>query len=57
MLDGVRLLRPRRACCHACETTQVLLAAFSVPRWRDGAEVIGQALLAKAQGDGAPEDR
>jgi Domain of unknown function (DUF6431)/Homeodomain-like domain len=52
MLDGVRLVRPRRACCHACETTHVLLPAFSVPRRRDGAEVIGHALLAKAQGDG-----
>ena len=52
MLDGVRRLRPRRARCGACETTHVLLDACSVPRRRDGAEVIGQALLAKAQGDG-----
>ena len=52
MLDGVWLVRPRRACCHRCETTHVLLAAFSVPRRRDGAEVIGAALLAKANGDG-----
>ena len=52
MLDGVRPVRPRRACCHACATTHVLLPAFSVPRRRDGAEVIGLALLAKAQGDG-----
>ena len=52
MLDGVRLVRPRRACCHRCETTHVLLPAFSVPRRRDGAEVIGAALLAKAEGDG-----
>lgn len=52
MLDGVRRLRPRRARCGACETTHVLLDACSVPRRRDGAEVIGHALLAKAQGDG-----
>ena len=52
MLDGVRSLRPRRAYCHGCERTHVLLPAFSVPRRRDGAEVIGEALLAKAQGDG-----
>jgi hypothetical protein len=52
MLDGVRSVRPRRAYCRACETTHVLLPAFSVPRRRDGAEVIGLALLAKAQVDG-----
>ena len=52
MLDGVRSIRPRRACCRRCETTHVLLPAFSVPRRRDGAEVIGEALLAKAQGAG-----
>ena len=52
MLDGVRRLRPRRARCGACETTHVLLDACSVPRRRDGAEVIGHALLAKAQGEG-----
>jgi len=51
-LDGVRSLRPRRARCHACERTHVLLPAWSVPRRRDGAEVIGEALLAKAQGAG-----
>jgi hypothetical protein len=52
MLDGVRRLRPRRARCGACETTHVLLDACCVPRRRDGAEVIGQALLAKAEGEG-----
>jgi hypothetical protein len=51
-LDGVRSLRPRRAHWQACETTHVLLAAWSVPRRRDSAEVIGHALLAKAQGAG-----
>ena len=52
MLDGARRLRPRRARCGRCETTHVLLDACSVPRRRDGAEVIGEALVAKAQGDG-----
>jgi len=52
MLDGVRSLRPRRAWCRACETTHVLLPAWSVPRRRDGAEVIGAALLDKAAGAG-----
>jgi hypothetical protein len=51
-LEGVRSLRPRRAYCQVCETTHVLLPAWSVPRRRDSAEVIGQALLAKAQGAG-----
>ena len=51
-LEGVRSVRPRRACCHACETTHVIVPAWSVPRRRDCAEVIGAALLAKAQGDG-----
>jgi Homeodomain-like domain len=52
MLHDVRSFRPRRACCHACQTTHVLMPAWSVPRRRDCAEVIGAALLAKAQGDG-----
>lgn len=52
MLDGVRSLRPRRARCRACPATHVIVPAWSVPRRRDGAEVIGHALLAKAQGDG-----
>ena len=52
MLDGVRSLRPRRAHCWACETTHVLLPAWSVPRRRDGAEVIGSALLDKSAGAG-----
>jgi hypothetical protein len=52
MLDGVRSLRPRRAFCQECEATHVLLPAWSVPRRRDGAEVIGAALLDKARGAG-----
>jgi hypothetical protein len=52
MRHGGRLVRPRRAYCRRCEATHVLLPAFCVPRRRDSAEVIGTALLAKAQGDG-----
>jgi hypothetical protein len=52
VLQGVRSVRPRRACCQACQTTHVIVPAWSVPRRRDSAEVIGAALLAKAQGDG-----
>ena len=52
MLDGARSLRPRRACCRHCERTHVLLPAWAVARRRDGVEVIGEALFAKATGDG-----
>lgn len=52
LLSATVTIRPRRACCHACEQTQVILPAVSVPRRRDGAEVIGEALLAHARGDG-----
>lgn len=52
MLVGGRSLRPRRACCHACASTHVLLPAFCVARRRDGAQVIGAALLASARGEG-----
>ena len=51
--DGVRSLRPRRALCAKCDTTHVLCPAWSVPRRRDSAEVIGEALrLAVVDGDG-----
>jgi hypothetical protein len=52
LLRGARCVRPRRVRCAACETTHVLLPAFSVPRRRDGAEVIGSALVLKAWGAG-----
>lgn len=51
MLDGVRSLRPRRACCRGCGATHVL-SSWSVPRRRDGAEVIGDALRLAAGGEG-----
>jgi len=50
--DGVRLLRPRRALCVECGTTHVLCPAWSVPRRRDSAEVIGEALRLAVGGDG-----
>jgi transposase-like protein len=53
MRDGVRRsLRPRRALCAECDTTHVLCPAFSVPRRRDSAEVIGEALRLAVDGDG-----
>jgi hypothetical protein len=52
MLDGVRTLTPRRACCRGCGTTHVLSPAWSVPRRRDGADVIGDALRLAAGGEG-----
>jgi hypothetical protein len=43
---------PRRARCEACETTHVLSPAWLVPRRRDGAEVIGEALRLAVGGMG-----
>jgi hypothetical protein len=52
-LDGSsRLVRPRRARCTACRSTQVLLPASCQPRRADATEVIGAALVAKAHGRG-----
>jgi hypothetical protein len=52
-LDGSMLaVRPRRARCTACRATQVLLPGSQLPRRADATEVIGAALLAKAQGRG-----
>jgi hypothetical protein len=52
MRDGVRALTPRRACCQGCGATHVLAPSWSVPRRRDGAEVIGEALAQAALGAG-----
>src|SRR6266566_4949055 len=49
---GVSRLRPRRAKCRACRTTHVLLADVCLLRRRDGVAVIGEALVAKAGGEG-----
>jgi transposase-like protein len=50
--DGARLVRPRRARCASCRATQVLLPSWCLPRRADAAEVIGAALVAKADGHG-----
>lgn len=50
--DGVRSLRPRRACCQGCGRTHVLCPSWSVPCRLDGAEVIGEALRLAAGGQG-----
>jgi hypothetical protein len=53
LMDGsTRVLRPRRARCASCHTTQVLLPGWVLPRRADAAEVIGAALVAKASGHG-----
>ena len=45
-------LRPRRARCHTCRVTHVLLPAAVTPRRADTTAVIGSALLASARGTG-----
>jgi hypothetical protein len=49
---GERWLRPRRAKCRACAVTHVLLADCCLLRRRDEVAVIGEALAAKAAGEG-----
>lgn len=44
--------RPRRSICRACTATHVLVPEDTLLRRRDGVEVIGAALVAKAQGRG-----
>ena len=44
-------LRPRRARCRSCLTTEVLLPAFAPPRSAYAMEVVGPALLSSTQGD------
>jgi len=52
MRHGTRSVTPRRALCGGCGVTHVLCPAWSVPRRRDGAEVIGEALHRAASGQG-----
>jgi Domain of unknown function (DUF6431) len=52
LADEVRPLTPRRARCGVCETTHVLSPSWAVPRRRDGAQVIGEALRLAATGVG-----
>lgn len=51
--SGPVRVRPRRARCGGCGTSQVLLPAFVLVRRVDLVEVIGAALVAKASGAGA----
>jgi hypothetical protein len=44
--------RPRRARCHTCRATHVLLPATVTARRADSTAVIGAALLASARGSG-----
>lgn len=50
--DDQEWRRPRRARCGSCSVTHVLIRADSLLRRRDLVEVIGAALLAKANGVG-----
>ncbi|MGV1006306.1 MAG: helix-turn-helix domain-containing protein, partial [Candidatus Nanopelagicales bacterium] len=45
-------VRPRRARCRGCRTTEVLLPAQALPRCGAGVELVGQVLMAAAQGTG-----
>lgn len=49
---GQQRLRPRRAKCRVCARTHVLLADVCLLRRRDEVAVIGEALVAKADGEG-----
>ncbi|MGH2927082.1 MAG: DUF6431 domain-containing protein, partial [Solirubrobacteraceae bacterium] len=50
--DGTRRVTPRRARCGWGEATHVLAPSWLVPRRRDDAEVIGEALRLAAGGHG-----
>jgi Domain of unknown function (DUF6431) len=49
---GDRLLRPRRARCRGCLGTHVLLPDLAFARRQDEVAVIGEAIEAKAVGEG-----
>lgn len=49
---GRRLIVPRRACCRGCRRTHVLLPGVMLLRCADAVEVIGEALVAAADGQG-----
>ena len=51
-LEGVERRRFRRSVCPTCAATHVLVPEDTLVRRRDGAEVVGAALTAKAKGDG-----
>jgi hypothetical protein len=49
---GVRRILAVRLRCTACGATRVLLPGSFLPRRADATEVVGAALLARAQGQG-----
>lgn len=52
LLGGSDRRRFRRSMCGACGATHVLVPEDTLMRRRDGVEVVGAALTAKARGDG-----
>jgi len=52
LLGGSERRRLRRSICRACGATHVLIPEDTLARRRDGVEVVGAALTAKARGDG-----
>jgi transposase-like protein len=52
LANTMRSVRPRRAWCAGCARSHVLSPCWAVPRRRDGAEVIGEALRLAAAGLG-----
>lgn len=51
-LEGSERRRFRRSICTACTSTHVLVPEDTLVRRRDDAAVVGNALVAKANGDG-----
>jgi len=52
LLGRIERRRLRRSICRTCTTTHVLIPEDTLLRRRDGVEVVGAALTAKARGDG-----
>lgn len=52
LLGGSERRRFRRSICRPCAGTHVLIPEDTLVRRRDGVEVVGAALTAKARGDG-----
>lgn len=49
---GRRHIRPRRSCCSDCGHTHVLVPGVMLPRRADTVEVVAEALMAAADGEG-----
>lgn len=49
---GRREIRPRRGCCRGCGRTHVVMPGVMLPRRADAVDVVGEALLAHAAGEG-----